>query len=232
MDREELARTHAARHAERPEIGLEDAEPGALADAPAGELLERAVALATAGATIDEIVSRAVRRRRRQPRADRPHVEPRPDAAPFERLRAATDEHEAAGDERPQLYLACMGPIAAHVNFANWAKSFFEVAGIETVPSGALDGNEAQAEIFKAGRFHGGRGLRGRKEEPAEVADLVSRLRGAGAEYVYMVNSTPEINEASGADEVVRNGVDMEAVLTAALGRLGVPVPGKDGPDK
>ena len=39
-----------------------------------------------------------------------------------------------------------------------------------------------------------------------------------------MVNSTPEINEASGADEVVRNGVDMEVVLTAALARLGVTV--------
>ncbi len=224
VDREELARTHAARHAERPEIGLEDAEPGALADAPAGELLERAVALATAGATIDEI-SAALSDGAGDSREPITALEPRPDAAPFERLRAATDEHEAAGNERPQLYLACMGPIAAHVNFANWAKSFFEVAGIETVPSGALEDNEAQAEIFKAGGFTVAAVCASRREEPAEVADLVNRLRGAGAEYVYMVNSTPEINEASGADEVVRNGVDMEAVLTAALGRLGVPVP-------
>jgi methylmalonyl-CoA mutase cobalamin-binding subunit len=118
-----------------------------------------------------------------------------------------------------------MGPIATHVNFANWAKSFFEVSGIETVPSGALEGNDAQAETFAAGGFTVAAICAGRKEDPVEVADLVTKLREAGAEYVYMVNSTPEINEASGADEVVRNGVDMEAVLTAALGRLGVSVP-------
>jgi methylmalonyl-CoA mutase cobalamin-binding subunit len=119
-----------------------------------------------------------------------------------------------------------MGAIATHVNFANWAKSFFEVSGIETVPSGALDGNDAQASTFSDGGFTVAAVCAGRKEDPADVADLVSKLRAAGAEYVYMVNSTPEINEASGADEVVRNGVDMEAVLVAALERLGVSVPG------
>jgi methylmalonyl-CoA mutase len=222
VDREGLARTDAARHGERPEItGLEDIEPGALADAPAGELLKRAAALASAGATVDEI-SAALSDGGGDSGPAIAGLQPRPDAAPFERLRAATDEHEAAGNQRPQIYLACMGPIAAHVNFANWAKSFFEVAGIETVPSGALENNSAQAESFRSGGFSVAAVCASRKEEPAEVADLVDELRGAGATYVYMVNSTPEINEASGADEVVKNGVDMEAVLTAALEREGV----------
>ena len=42
-----------------------------------------------------------------------------------------------------------------------------------------------------------------------------------------MVNSTPELNQAAadaGADELVRNGVNMSDVLGAALGRLGVEV--------
>ena len=47
-----------------------------------------------------------------------------------------------------------MGTVAQHVALANWAKSFFEVAGIETVPSGALEGNEDQASTFKAGGFN------------------------------------------------------------------------------
>jgi methylmalonyl-CoA mutase len=156
-------------------------------------------------------------------------IEPRPDAAPFEYLRAAVDSHEGSGGERPRMYLACMGPIASHVNFANWAKSFFEVAGIETVPSGALEGNAAQAESFRQGGFEIAAVCAGRKEDPAEVAALVAALRDAGATFVYMVNATPGINQASAADEVVKNGVDMEAVLTAALGRLGVPV-GDRGP--
>ena len=100
---------------------------------------------------------------------------------------------------------------------------------IATVPSGALDGNDAQAETLKAGGFNMAAVCAGRGEDPAEVADLVAKLRDAGAAYVYMVNSTPEINEASGADEVVKNGVDMEAVLIAALGRLGVSVPETQG---
>ncbi len=224
VDWDALARQDRSRHGERPDItGLDDLRPGALADAPAGELLSRAVALASAGARIGEIAA-SVSDSATGSGESIAALRPRPDAAPFERLRDATETHEDAGGEHPQIYLACMGPIATHVNFANWAKSFFEVAGIETVPSGALSGNEQQAKVFAGGGFSVAAVCAGRDEDPAEVADLVSRLREAGAGYVYMVNSTPEINEASGADEVVRNGVDMEAVLTAALARLGVEV--------
>ncbi len=230
VDRDGLAERHAAAHAGRPEItGLQDLEPGALAAAASGDLLKRAASLASAGALLGEIET-ALSDGGGDADAQLAPLEPRPDAAPFERLRAATDSHEASGGSRPQIYLACMGPIATHVNFANWAKSFFEVAGIETVPSGALEGNEAQAETLRAGNFTMAAVCAGRGEDPAEVADLVSKLREAGAEYVYMVNSTPEINEASGADEVVKNGVDMETVLIAALGRLGVSVSGDRAP--
>jgi len=224
VDRDALSKKDREKHAGRPQItGIDDLEPGALADAPAGGLLSRAVALASAGARIDEI-SAAISDGGGRSGESIAVLTPRPDAAPFERLRDATETHEDAGGDHPQIYLACMGPIAAHVNFSNWAKSFFEVAGIETVPSGALSGNEEQAKVFAAGGFELAAVCAARNEDPADVADLVSRLREAGAQYVYMVNSTPEINEASGADEVVRNGVDMEAVLTAALGRLGVAV--------
>ncbi len=228
VDREAIARLDAARLAERPALkGLDQ-----LGKVPAGERFSKAVSLAVSGARIDEMLAALAGNPVEQGSgpADssavnsiRP-VEPRPDAAPFEHLRAAVDLHEQSGGERPRMYLACMGPIATHVNFANWAKSFFEVAGIETVASGALDGNEAQVEAFSQGGFEIVTVCAGRKEDPAEVAALVAALREAGATYVYMVNSTPEINEASGADEVVRNGVDMEVVLTAALARLGVTV--------
>jgi methylmalonyl-CoA mutase len=217
-DREALLRIDSARFAERPEITGLDRLAGAAADAR----LEVAVSMAVAGARIDEIASAL-----EGPDAECiRQIEPRPDAAPFERLRSAVVAHEERSGSRPRMYLACMGAIASHVNYANWAKSFFEVAGIETVQSGALDGNEPQAATFREGGFTIAAVCAGKKEEPAEVADLASRLREAGAEYVFMVNSTPEINEASGADEVVRNGVDMREVLTATLSRLGVEVPG------
>lgn len=201
---------------ERPDVaGLER-----LGDAAPGDRLGVATALASSGARIDELIPAGET-------FSLPALNPRHDSAPFERMRRAAADHELGGGDRPQIYLACMGTIASHVNYANWAKSFFEVAGVETVPSGALEDNEAQAATFGDGGFEIAAVCAGRNQAPEDVADLVSRLRSAGAEYIFMVNSTPELNEAAldaGADELVRNGVNLTEVLTATLGRLGVEV--------
>jgi len=220
VDREAVARLDAARLAERPDIkGIDE-----LTSTPADQRLAKATSLASSGARIDEIGA-ALNEGRGGPTVLEPAIVPRPDSAPFEHLRYAARDHEACGKDRPQIYLACMGAIATHVNLANWAKSFFEVSGIETVPSGALDGNAEQAATFQGGGFSVAAICASKRETPEDVADLVSQLRGAGAEYVYMINSTPELNEAAAADEVLKNGVDMVTVLTAALERLGVEVP-------
>ena len=120
------------------------------------------------------------------------------------------------------MFLACPGPVAAHVSQANWAKSFFESGGIETVPSGALPGNAEIAEAFGDGGFTVAAVCAGKDTGPEEVADLVTRLRKAGAEYVYLARPAPGVEEAAEADDVVRDGVDMLVTLAGALGRLGV----------
>lgn len=208
----------SARLVERPALtGLER-----LTEASPGGRLAAATSLASAGARVDEIVAATAGET-----CSLPALRPRHDSAPFEAMRRAVIRHEQAGGDRPQIYLACMGSIASHVNYANWAKSFFEVAGIETVPSGTLDGNEDQAKMFKAGGFELAAICAGKNQTAEDVADLVQRLREARAEYIYMVNSTPELNEAAleaGADELVKNGVNLSTVLTATLGRLGVEV--------
>ncbi|MCB0870939.1 MAG: hypothetical protein KDB52_08920 [Solirubrobacterales bacterium] len=184
--------------------------------------LAAAASLAAAGARIDELRAATAGET-----FSLPALNPRHDSTPFEKLRRAALEHEKSGGDRPQIYLACMGSIASHVNFANWAKSFFEVAGVETVPSGALEGNEAQAKTLSDGGFELAAICAGRNQTPEDVADLAGKLRAAGATYIFMVNSTPELNEAAigaGADELVKNGVNLIEVLTATLGRLGVEV--------
>ena len=184
--------------------------------------LSCATSLASSGARIDELVAAVGGET-----FSLPALNLRPDSAPFERLRRAAREHEKAGGERPQIYLACMGTIASHVNYANWAKSFFEVAGVETVPSGAVEGNGELAKTLADGGFELVAVCAGKNQAPEAVADLVGRLREAGAAYIYMVNSAPELNEAAmsaGADELVKNGVNLVEVLTATLGRLGVEV--------
>lgn len=195
---------------------------GRLTEALPGERLAAATSLASSGARIDELDAAVAGEA-----FSLPGLNPRHDAIPFEKMRRAALEHEKSGGERPQIYLACMGTIASHVSYANWAKSFFEVAGVETVPSGALDGNEAQAKTLADGGFRMTAICAGRNQSPEDLADLVARLREAGAEYIFMVNSTPELNEAAmkaGADELVRNGLNLSVVLTATLDRLGVEV--------
>ncbi len=219
FDRGALGKIDAARLAERPDLGAIDA----LSGVEPGKRLEKATALASSGARIDEIA--AALNADTSGIVSLPPLEPRPEAAPFERLRDAARAFEAAGNDRPQIYLACMGTVAQHVALANWAKSFFEVSGIETVPSGALGGNDDQASTFKAGGFTVTAVCASKRESAEDVAGLVRKLRGAGAEFVYMIDSTPELNEAAGADEVLKNGVNMLDVLVPALGRLGVEVP-------
>jgi len=203
---------------ERPALsGLEQ-----LSSAAPGERLAAATSLASSGARIDELDAAVATET-----FSLPALNPRHDSTLFEKLRQAASEHERNGGDRPQIYLACMGSIASHVNYANWAKSFFEVAGVETVPSGALDGNEDQARTFSDGGFELVAICAGKNQSPEDVADLVGRLREAGAKYIYMVNTTAELNEAAmnaGADELVKNGVNLIDVLTATLGRLGVEV--------
>ncbi|MCO5314756.1 MAG: methylmalonyl-CoA mutase family protein [Solirubrobacterales bacterium] len=186
------------------------------------QLLGTATSLATAGVRIDQLAAALA--------GEEFRVEPlgiRPDAEPFEEFRRATSEYVTAGGEPPRIYLATMGRIASHVALANWARSFFEVAGIEAVPGGAVESNGDHATLLKEGGFRLAAVCAGKEQVAEDVADLVTRLREAGAEWIYMINSAPELNEAAlaaGADELVRNGVSMNEVLTAALGRLGVEV--------
>lgn len=205
-----------ARLAERPELaGL-----GKLTAAAPGERLAVATSLAAAGARIDELSAAGG-----SETFSLPALAPRRDSTPFEAMRRAALEHEEAGGDRPRIYLACMGRVASHVNLANWARSLFEVAGVETVSGGAVASNEEQAATFKAGGFELVAICAGKNQAPEAVSDLILRLRDAGAEYIYMVNSTPELNEtalAAGADELVKDGVDLSEVLSATLGRLGV----------
>ena len=212
FDTAPLARLEADRLAESDPVDC-----SALAGEDLDRLFDRAIGLARAGARIDEMIYALDGA---EEEAD--PLTPRPDAAPFEQLRKVAADHEAKTGKTLQLFLACPGPIASHVAQANWAKSFFESGGITTVPSGAVPGNEELADAFSAGRFEVAAVCAGKDTEPDQVADLITRLRKAGATFVYLVRPAAGVEEVAGADDVVRDGVDMQITLAGALGRLGV----------
>lgn len=261
QNRAALARVEAERLAERPANGrlaeLTVAAEQAIAaageaDRPASApgLFALAVSIAEGGARIDELAAALAGETYEQ--------EPLPvrrDADDFERLRGAALGHEATAGERPAILLACLGPIARHVGAANWAKSFFEAGGIEARGSvevaaaaaaaegrangAALEKGEAKVpapgelgEVLRASGARIAAICAGRAQTSESIAEAISVLRDAGAEYVYLATPTDEQAKSNAeaadpkgrADEVVRDGVDMVAVLSAALARLGVDI--------
>jgi methylmalonyl-CoA mutase len=139
------------------------------------------------------------------------------DAAPFEELRArAVALAERMGTE-PTILLACMGPLSAHVNIAQWAKNFFEAGGVTTFSSGAQDDDAAQASLLREHDLTVAALCPGKEASEEDKASLVAALREAGAERVYVAGAKQDAAEAAGADVGVRDGVDMVAVLGELL---------------
>ncbi len=125
------------------------------------------------------------------------------DAAQFEALRARAGTIPDA-----QILLACTGPLAAHVNVAQWAKSFFEAGGVETVASGA------DPDLPALVAEHGVRAAAVCIGKDSDPAPAVAALRGAGVEILYAVGG-----EIDGIERV-KDGVDMVAALSALLDRF------------
>ncbi|HVW46625.1 MAG TPA: methylmalonyl-CoA mutase family protein [Solirubrobacterales bacterium] len=185
----------------------------ALPDAPpaADRRLRAATELAAAGARIDEILAALGA----APCTALPFGARR-DSEAFETLRRRGE----AGTPPARAFLACVGPLARHNTAATWAKGFFEVAGIETVPSGAV-----------ADPAEYGPGLRGSgaalaavcaadDEEDTALAAAVMALREAGAVTVLLASAEADPARAAelGADGAVSEGIDMLAALESLLG--------------
>jgi methylmalonyl-CoA mutase len=125
------------------------------------------------------------------------------DAAQFEALRA-----RAGALEDARILLATTGPLAAHVNVAQWAKSFFEAGGVQTTPSG-VDADIA-ALVSEQG-YRAAAVCVGKDSDPGPTVDALTQ---AGVEILYAVGG-----DIDGAERVT-DGVDMVAVLGALLDRL------------
>ncbi len=125
------------------------------------------------------------------------------DAAQFEALRA-----RAGTLENARILLAATGPLAAHVNVAQWAKGFFEAGGVATIASGVDPDIPA---LVKEHDITAAAVCIGRDSDPTPT---VAALSEAGVEILYAVGGDVE-----GAERV-QDGVNMVAVLSALLDRF------------
>ncbi|MET7683060.1 methylmalonyl-CoA mutase subunit beta [Streptomyces sp. NPDC005423] len=127
----------------------------------------------------------------------------------FEALRARSDAHLAATGARPRIFLAALGPAAAHTARLGFASNLFQAGGIEPVTEGPFEESGAtEVCLCSSDALYG--------EQAAEIA---AGLRASGATQVFLAGRP---GEYPGVDAYVFAGCDAVAVLTATLDRMGV----------
>ncbi|MFI0897444.1 methylmalonyl-CoA mutase family protein [Streptomyces sp. NPDC020983] len=137
----------------------------------------------------------------------------------YEALRARSDAHRAATGARPKVFLAALGPAAAHTARVSFAANTFQAGGVEPVHAPvSVDAGGAAAAFAASG---------------AQVACLcstdalyaeqgpavVAALRAAGARWIYLAARPDTL---PGLDGYVFLGCDAVAALTLVLDRTGV----------
>ncbi|GAA2135772.1 methylmalonyl-CoA mutase family protein [Kitasatospora kazusensis] len=134
----------------------------------------------------------------------------------YDALRTRSDERLAATGERPKVFLATIGPAAAHTGRSSFAANLFQAGGAETVV-GQVEAFAASgasvACICSSDKLY---------EESAEEA--AAALRSAGARRILLAGKPGERREAyrrAGVDEFVFAGCDAVAVLTSVIDEIG-----------
>lgn len=148
---------------------------------------------------------------------------PRPVGEEFEILRKRSDEIKAANGNRPQIFLANLGPVAKHTARATFAKNFFEAGGIEAIHTDGFDDMAALGDSFKAS----GAKLAiicGADDQYRELGvDAAAALKGAGAAQIYLAGKGGD-NEAAltaaGVTDYIFMGANLLEILSAAYDRL------------
>ncbi|MEV7977530.1 methylmalonyl-CoA mutase family protein [Streptomyces sp. NPDC086519] len=126
----------------------------------------------------------------------------------YEELRARSDAHLAATGSRPRIYLATLGPAAAHTARAAFAANLFQAGGIEPVTGGGFEESGAtEAVLCSSDALYA---------EQAEQA--AESLKAAGARHVALAGR----GGFAGVDSYVFAGCDAVAVLSETLDRMGV----------
>ncbi|MFG2307329.1 methylmalonyl-CoA mutase family protein [Streptomyces sp. NPDC048566] len=127
----------------------------------------------------------------------------------FEALRARSDAHLARTGSRPRIYLAAIGPAAAHSARSTFVSNLFQAGGIEPVADGSFeDSGATEACLCSSDTLY---------EEQA--ASTAGALAAAGARHVFLAGRP---GAYPGVDSYVFAGCDAVAVLSATLDRMGV----------
>ncbi len=181
------------------------------------------VEMATAGATIGQMAHALGFHA--GPVEAMPPLLPRSFAAPFEKLRAASDEWQAVHGRRPRVFLANMGPVSHHTARASYSKNFFEAGGFEVVSNNGFSDVDAAAAQCARSEATIAVLCSSDKLYPEYVPSLPAKLKAAGARSVVLAGH-PGDNEqawrAAGVDRFIFMKCDVLATLRELLAEEGV----------
>ncbi|TDC28046.1 methylmalonyl-CoA mutase [Streptomyces sp. 8K308] len=146
----------------------------------------------------------------------------------FEALRARAD----AAEERPRVFLAALGPVAAHTARAGFAANLFQAAGIEPVHEPVSVAADTVAAAFEASGAAVACLCSSDALYAEQAAGVAAALKAAGARRVVLAGRPGEREaeyRAAGVDTFVFVGVDAVDVLSSLLDPV-VEVPVTDVP--
>ncbi|MBB4041455.1 methylmalonyl-CoA mutase [Microvirga flocculans] len=142
-------------------------------------------------------------------------------AEPFERLRDRSDAILARTGERPKVFLANLGPVAAFTARATFAKNLFEAGGLEAIMTDGFSGMDQLAAAWRGSKARLACLCSSDEIYASHAVEAAQALRAAGCDAVYLAGRPGELEAAlaaAGVSAFVFAGCDTLQVLTQALG--------------
>lgn len=139
-------------------------------------------------------------------------------AQDFEALRDASDTALASIGQRPQVFLATLGPLAVHTARASFARNLFAAGGIDSTEAGATDAAEEVVAAFEKADTPVVCLCSSDKVYAERAAETARALKQAGAEYVLLAGKPGD--PPDGVDGFVHAGGNALEVLREVHRRL------------
>ncbi|MGW0908966.1 methylmalonyl-CoA mutase small subunit [Streptomyces sp. NPDC002853] len=137
----------------------------------------------------------------------------------YEVLRSRSDAHLAATGARPRVFIAGLGPAAAHTARASFASNLFQAGGIEAVHDPVTVDATTAAEAFRASGATVACLCSSDALYEEQADEVAAALKSAGARRVFLAGRPAE---RPGVDAYVFAGCDAVSVLSSTLDHMGV----------
>ena len=192
--------------------------------AKGGSVVEAAIQAALAGATLGEIAQAARTTAKPGPTATAVHAHR--GAQAFEALRQAAETYTARIGQRPQVFLATMGPPTQHKARADFTTAFVGVGGFETIYPAGFNTPDEAADAALASSAKAVVICSTDPTYPDIVPPLVQKLKKAAPYLIVMLAGYPaahvEAFKAAGVDDFIHLNANCQALLSTLQKKMGV----------